>query len=258
MPPGIRKETEDRREIRMENQYSQQNDEIEIDLAEVLMVLVEKIPMMIAVGLFTALAAFMVSRFMIAPTYQSTTRIYILNKQDNANVTYSDLQMGTQLTKDYAELIQSRFVLEEVIQQLGLEMTYEQLKEQVSVTTPSDTRIISITVKDHNPAQAMNVANAIREAAAIHITNVMDIEAVNVAETADMPTRKSSPSVGKNTMIGGLFGVFLVAAAVVVLYLTNDTIKTAEDVEKYLGLSTLALIPLAEGEKKSKKKARRK
>lgn len=257
MPPGIRKKTEDRREIRMENQYSRQNDEIEIDLAEVLMVLVEKIPMMIAVGLFTALTVFLVSRFVMSPTYESTTKIYILNKQDNANVTYSDLQMGTQLTKDYAELIQSRAVLEEVIQQLGLEMTYEQLKEQVSVTTPSDTRIISITVSSREPALAMRIANAIREASAIHITNVMDIEAVNVAETADMPTRKAGPSVGKNTLIGGVAGVFLVAAVVVVLYLMNDTIKTSEDVEKYLGLSTLALIPLAEGEKKSKKKTRR-
>lgn len=241
----------------MENQYSRQNEEVEIDLAEVLMVLVEKIPMMAAVGLFTALVAFLVSRFVIAPAYESTTRIYILNKQENANVTYSDLQMGTQLTKDYAELIQSRFVLEEVIQQLGLEMNYEQLKGQVSVTTPSDTRIISITVRDHNPAQAMETANAIREAAAIHITNVMDIEAVNVAETADMPTKKSSPSVGKNTLLGGILGVLLVAAVTVVLYLTNDTIKTSEDVEKYLGLSTLALIPLAEGEKKGKKKGRK-
>lgn len=241
----------------MENQYSRQDDEIEIDLIEVLMALVEKIPMMIAVGLFTALAAFLVSRFVIAPTYESTTKIYILNKQENSNVTYSDLQMGTQLTKDYAQLIQSRFVLEEVIQQLGLDTGYEQLKNRVEVTTPSDTRIISITVKDHNPAQAMKIANAIREASAIHITNVMDIEAVNVAETADMPTQKASPSVGKVTLLGGFLGVFLVAAVAVVLYLVDDTIKTSEDVEKYLGLSTLALIPMAEGEKKGKKKTRK-
>ncbi len=241
----------------MENQYSRQDDEIEIDLIEVLMALAEKIPMMIAVGMFTALTAFLISRFVIAPTYESTTKIYILNKQENANVTYSDLQMGTQLTKDYAQLIQSRFVLEEVIQQLGLETGYEQLKDRVEVTTPSDTRIISITVKDHNPAQAMKIANAIREASAIHITNVMDIEAVNVAETADMPTQKASPGVGKATLLGGFIGVFLVAAVAVVMYLVDDTIKTSEDVEKYLGLSTLALIPMAEGEKKGKKKARK-
>ena len=242
----------------MENQYNQPSDEIEIDLGEILMVLVTKIPLMIAIGLFTALATFLISKFVIAPTYQSTTKIFILNKQDNTNVTYSDLQMGTQLTKDYAELIQSRFVLEEVIQQLNLDTDYEKLKKQVTVTTPTDTRIISITVKDKSPVQAMRIANALREASSVHITNVMDIEAVNVAETADMPTRKASPSVMKNTVIGGFAGVFLVAAIVIITYLMNDTIKTGEDVEKYLNLSTLALIPLNEGEKKSKKKVRKK
>lgn len=242
----------------MDNQYKQQPDEMEIDLWEILMLLIEKLPLLLAVGLLTALTAFLVSKFVMVPTYQSTTKIYILNKQENSSLTYSDLQMGTQLTKDYAELIQSRFVLEEVIQRLGLDMTYEDLKKNVSVTTPSDTRIIAITVSDPNPAQAMKIANAIREASALHIKNVMDIEAVNVAETADMPTSKSSPSVGKMTVLGGLAGAFAVAVVAVVLYVVNDTIKTTEDVEKYLNLSTLALIPLAEGEKKGTKKGRRK
>lgn len=241
-----------------DNQNRQAPDEIEIDLVEILQVLIAKIPMMISVGLLTAMIAFLASKFLITPVYESTTKIYILNKQDNANVTYSDLQMGTQLTKDYAELIQSRFVLEEVIQQLGLDLKYEELKKKVDVSTLSDTRIISISVKDRNPAMAMNIANAIRDASSVHITNVMDIEAVNVAETANMPTVKASPSVGKNTVIGGALGVFAVAAAAIIIYLLNDTIKTADDVEKYLELSTLALIPLKEGEKKSKKVSRKK
>lgn len=242
----------------MNTQNNQQSDEIEIDLVEILGLLVRKIPLMITVGLMTALLAFLFSKFVLTPTYQSTTKVYILNKQDSSNVTYSDLQMGTQLTKDYAELIQSRFVLEEVIERLGLDMEYKELKSKVSVTTPTDTRIISVTVSDSDPVQAMKIANAIREAAAVHITNVMDIEAVNVAETADMPTMKSSPSVSRLTLLGGVLGVFLIAVIAVIGYLMDDSIKTAEDVEKYLNLSTLAQIPLNEGEKKEKKKAKKK
>ncbi|MBR2949812.1 MAG: protein-tyrosine kinase [Lachnospiraceae bacterium] len=241
----------------MANTYNQENDELEIDLGAIFMVLVRKIPMMMAVGLFFALVTFLVSKFVLVPTFESTTKVYILNKQENSNVTYSDLQMGTQLTKDYAELIKSRYVLEEVIHQLDLDLTYEQLVGKVTVTTPSDTRIISIKASDSSPVLAMNIANAIREAASVHITNVMDIEAVNVAETANLPSEKASPSVFKNTFIGGVLGVFLIAGIAILLFLLNDTIKTSEDVEKYLGLSTLALIPLGEGEKKSKKKNRR-
>lgn len=239
----------------MENQINQRNDDT-IDLLEIFMVLVDKIPLMIAVGLFTALLAFMYSKFVASPTYQSTTKIYVLSKQNDDSVTYSDLQMGTQLTKDYAELIQSRFVLEEVIQQMNLQMSYAGLKSQISVSSPSDTRIIAITVTDNNPVQAMKIANAVREAASVHIKNVMDIEAINVVETAFVPTAKSGPNVMKNTMMGGIAGVVVIAGIFIVIYLLNDTIKTADDVEKYLGLSTLAIIPLNEGEKKSRKKAR--
>lgn len=242
----------------MEKQNNWENDEMEIDLWQIFLVLVNRAPMMIAVGIFTALVTFMVTQFALTPAYQSTTKIYILSKQSEDNVTYSDLQMGTQLTKDYAELIQSRFVLEEVIEQLELETDYEHLKKKVSVTTPSDTRIIAITVTDHSPVRAMKIANAIREASSVHIQNVMNIEAINVAETADVPTRKASPGVMKNTLIGGILGVLIVAAVSIVSYLLDDTIKTAEDVEKYLELSTLALIPLNESEKKSRKKVRRK
>ncbi|MDO4332591.1 MAG: Wzz/FepE/Etk N-terminal domain-containing protein [Eubacteriales bacterium] len=242
----------------MNTQNNQQSDEIEIDLVEMLGLLVRKIPLMITVGLMAALLAFLVSKFLMTPTYQSTTKVYILNKQDSSNVAYSDLQMGTQLTKDYVELIQSRFVLEEVIERLGLDIGYEELKSKVSVTTPTDTRIISVTVEDSDPVMAMKIANAIREAAAVHITNVMDIEAVNVAETADMPTVKSSPSVGRMTLLGGILGVLIVAIVAVIGYFTDDTIKTAEDVEKYLNLSTLVQIPLNEDEKKGKKKVKKK
>lgn len=242
----------------MEKQYKQAADDIEIDLLELTRVLAKQIPMMMAIGLLGAMLAFMLGKFGMVPTYSSTTKIYILNKQDNSSVTYTDLQIGMQLTKDYAELIQSRIVLEDVIEQLELPMDYVRLKGMVSVSTLEDTRIISITVTDSNPVRAMNIANAVRDAASEHITNVMDIEAVNVAEPAYMPTQKSGPRVKRMTLLGGLLGVLLIAAVSVVIYLLDDTIKTSEDVEKYLGLSTLALIPNNESDKKSKKKKRKK
>ena len=143
----------------MENQNQRNNEETEIDLVELFWVLWRKLPLMIAVGLFTALLAFGGSKFLMTPTYQSVTKIYVLNKQDNSNtnVTYSDLQAGTQLVKDYSELIKSRFVLEAVIEQLDLPLGYEQLNGKVAVSTPTDTRVISITVTDSSPVMAMKI-----------------------------------------------------------------------------------------------------
>ena len=232
----------------MEENTIRQTEEIEINLWEICLVLVHNLALIISAGIMAALGVFLFTQLVITPSYESTTKIYILNKQENASVTYSDIQLGTQLTKDYAELIQSRFVLEEVVQGMGLNLTYEQMKGKVSVTTPTDTRILAITVKDKDPVMAMKIANAIREAAAVHIMNVMDIQAVNVAETANMPMKKASPSALKNTFVGGILGIFIIIIIVMVRYMMDDTVKTPEDVEKYLQLSTLAVIPLNEGE----------
>lgn len=81
----------------------------------------------------------------------------------------------------------------------------------------------------------------------------MDLEAVNVVDTADIPDEKASPSLSKNGIIGGLLGVIIATAIILIVYLTNDTIKSQEDVEKYLQLSVLGTIPLMEMEKKSRK-----
>lgn len=242
----------------MENQT--RNDEIEIDLLEVFNILISRAWIIIGVGLLLSLTAFAISKFVLTPTYKSTTKIYILNKTESQTVTYSDVQMGTQLTKDYAGLINSRYVLEEVIQLLSLDMDYRDMLEMVSVDTPADTRIVSITVEDTDPAQAMHIANSIREAASNHIQNVMDIEAVNVVESANMPTEKASPNVMLWTFAGGLIGVLALCAATLIQYLLDDTVKSSEDVEKYLGLSTLALIPVVteENSRKKKKKKKRK
>lgn len=233
-------------------QKQSQVDEIEIDLREVFLILLGKAWLILLVGIFTAALAFGLSQFVLDPVYESTTQIYILNKQDNDTVTYSDVQLGSQLTKDYAELIQSRFVLESVMEELQLfELDYEDMLDKVTVSTPADTRILAITVEDTDPMLAMEMANSIREAAAVHIKNVMDIEAVNVVDTANLPTEKSGPSVIKWTAVGGLIGVLLVMSIVMIWYLTDDTIKTSDDVEKYLGLSTLALIPMEVRDKKN-------
>ena len=235
------------------------NDIAEIDLLEIISILLNRFWVIFGAALLAAAAGFMISKFVLTPTFESTTKIYILNKSENTTVTYSDVQMGTQLTKDYAELINSRYVLETVIGQLSLpEMEYKDLLKKVSVHTPTDTRIVSITVTDYDPQQAQNIANCIREVAGEHIQNVMDIEAVNVVDEANLPTVKAGPSVVKWTAVGGILGVFLVCAVILIHYLLDDSIKSSEDVEKYLGLSTLALIPITQSVNDDKQRNKRK
>ena len=242
----------------MENQVTNNNDEIEIDLGEVFHLVISKLGVIILSGILLGVLSIIGTMLFITPKYESTTKIMVLNKQDNNTLTSADMQTSTQLTKDYAELIQSRTVLEGVIAQLNLDMTYKEMLNKVSVETSSDSHIVSISVTDEDPYTASEIANAVRDMAAEHIQSVMDIEAVNVVDTANIPNEKASPSLAKNGVIGGLLGVIIAMAAVIIIYLTNDTIKVEEDVERYLGLSVLGSIPFSEKESRSKKKKSRK
>ena len=238
----------------MEQQNLQDNTDIEIDVLELFHVLLNKFWIILLAGIIAALAFVGGTILFITPQYQSTTKMYVLSKQDNKTITQQDMQTSLSLTKDYAELIKSRTVTEGVIAQLNLDLTHEQLLGKVSVDSATDTRILSITVTDPDPYEACKIANAIRDVAANHIKNVMDIDAVNVVETANIPDQKSSPNISKNGVIGGLLGVLLSVAIILIAYISNDTIKTQEDVERYLGLSMLGTIPLTAADRKNKKK----
>ncbi len=229
------------------------NDVIEIDLQELVGLLVHWLWLIIGCGILTAAAGFVVSFFLITPKYESTTSVYILDKKENNSLTYSDTQLATQLTKDYEPIITSRYVLEQVTKDLGLDMIYEDLKDKITVDNTTDTRIIYITVKDEDPALAQRLADAVREASAEKIQQVMDTDAVNVVDEANLPEEAAEPSIILWTAVGFLIGVFLCAIILVVRFLLDDTIKSSEDIERYLGLSTLALIPDANVEEKKKK-----
>lgn len=259
MPEEFCRETE--RET-MEQRY---DEEIEIDLREIFMVLLHYSWIIIMSAVLVGVSAFAFSRFVITPTYESTTRILVLNRQDGGgnNLTYSDLQLGTSLTKDYPELIQSRYVVEKVMEIFELDTTYEAFIKKIQVSTKSDSRIIDITITDPDPVLAKEIADALRDIAAERIVEVTDIQAVNMVDEANVPDSPANPSVIKWTLVGFLLGGFLAAAVVLIRFILDDTIKSSEDIEKYLNLSTLGLIPLGQAEydgqdKKKKGKASRK
>lgn len=247
----------DKQEMRgkdMTGETNSRDDVIEIDLQELMGLIVHWLWLILGVGAIAAVVGFCISFFIITPKYESTTSVYILDKKDNNTLTYSDTQLATQLTKDYEALITSRFVLEQVIEDLGIDYSYQDLADAVTVDNTTDTRIINITVKNESPAVAQYLANAVRDVSAEHIKSVMDTDAVNIVDEANLPESPSEPSVIKWTVIGFLLGAFLCAAVLVVRFLLDDTIKSSEDIERYLGLSTLGLIPDSEIEMKKKKK----
>ena len=232
-------------------------DEIEINLGEILGLLLHRLWIIVLSAIVCGAVGFLYSFFLVTPQYQSTTKVYILNKQNSDTVTYSDVQLSSTLSKDYEQLVTSRYVIEGVISKLNLDETYDSLVGRVTATNENETRIIAITVTDTEPEQAQKIANAIRDLAAQHITQVMDIEAVNVVDNANLPDAPVSPSIPKWTVIAAAIGIIVSIAVIVIQHLLDDSIKSSEDIEKYLGMSTLALIPMNEGQQADSARRRR-
>lgn len=247
-----------------------ETEEIEIDLREVMLQLWNNLFIILLSAIIGALSMYYISNVLIDKKFQSSTSIYVISQQDNQTLTYSDLQTGTQLTKDYAQLVTSRTVTNQVIADLDLQNRYDDMKNitpdalanMISVTMQQDTRILKITVTDTNPVRAQDLANAVREAASKHIYKVMDIESVNIVDFANLPENPVSPKVNRNTVIGALIGIVISIAVIVILFILDDSVKTPDDVKRYLNLSVLASIPVderleAEARKRRKKKTER-
>ena len=228
------------------NDTATKDKTLEVNVGELLLVLLRKWWIILLSGLLAAFVFLGVTKVFITPKYQSVTKIFVLSQQDVNYLTSMDIQLSSYLTKDYAELIKSRTVALEVIEQLDLDMSPEGLMKQVTVQTKTDTRIVTIIVENEDPELARELANAIREVSAKQIVDVMGEEAVNIVDEANLPAAPSSPNTTKNTLMGCIWGCLLAIALILLRHLLDDTIKTEEDVARYLELNVLAAIPTVE------------
>lgn len=229
-------------------------EEVTLDLTELFLTIWKKMYLVIVVGALFAVLAYMGTKMFITPLYTSTTKLYVLSKHDEGTaITYSDLQTGTQLTKDYMELVKSRPVMEQVINELNLDMSITDLKDSITVDTPEDTRILEVAVENADPELAKTIADKVREAVSVQIKEIMAVESVNTVEEGNLPEEASSPNVLKNAVIGGLLGCVLVVGIISLIFILDDTIKTPDDVEKYLGLNVLTSVPIKNSDKKQRK-----
>lgn len=222
-----------------------EQDKIEIDVLQLVKVLWKRKFLIALVALLAGITAFAYSSFVIKPQYTSTTRIYVVNRNqaDKPGLTNQDLQAGAYLVKDYREIILSQDVLEKVVADQSLTIDAKTLGKKVSVTVPADTRIVSISVRDGKPEEASRIANALREVAAQKIISVTRVSDVTTLEEARPATSPSSPNIRRNTMMATIAGVGFVVVIVLLVELLDDRVKRPEDIEEVMHLSLLGVIP---------------
>ena len=222
-----------------------EQEKFEIDVFQLVKVLWKRKFLIALVALVAGVTAFAYSSFVIKPQYASTTRIYVVNRNqaDKPGLTNQDLQAGSYLVKDYREIILSQDVLEKVVADQNLTIDAKTLGRKVSVTVPADTRIVSITVRDGKPEEASRIANALRDVAAQKIISVTRVSDVTTLEEARPATFPSSPNIRRNTMMATIAGVGIVIVVVLLVELLDDRVKRPEDIEEVMHLSLLGVIP---------------
>ena len=231
-----------------------ESDEETIDLLELLYALLGKWREIAAATVACALIAAIGVLFFVTPKYQASSTIYVISRKDSA-INISDLQIGTALTDDYIQVFHMWEVQEKVISNLDLPYTYSQLDGMLSVTNASNTRMLEITVTSESAQEAADIANEYATVVRDYIAKKMATDKPSIMSTALVPTVPVSPNKTKSILLGALLGFVVSAGVVVVITLLDDTYKTADDIKKYTGLVTMAVIPLEKSDEPKHQRA---
>ena len=223
---------------------SQADEGTEIDLLELFYCLLEKARFILLAGLAGALLMGFYSFYIAKPSYEATSKLYVLNSSDSA-INLSDLQIGSQLANDYKEVFKTWEVHEMVCQNLNLSYSYTQLDNMISVSNPSNTRILYITARAGSPREAAQLANEYATVAQKYISETMQTDQPSVFSEALEPVSPVSPKKGRNVVLGFLLGAIALAGVFTVQFIMDDRIKTSEDITKYANMPTLAIVPIS-------------
>ena len=217
-------------------------EEIQLDIFEVLYALKKRFFLL----LFSTILGFGIfgaySYFILSPQYTSTAMLYVFSKETTLT-SLADLQIGSQLTKDYKIIISSRPVLQKVINTLDLKIDYKELKKKLTVDNPNDTRILSLSIVDEDPAMAKKIVDEVANTASDYIGDLMEMVPPKLIEDGEVPIHKTSPHTVLNAVIGAVLAVVIVVGVTVLQFIFDKSIKTEDDIARYLDITVLAVLP---------------
>lgn len=220
-----------------------ENEEMEIDLIELFGHFMSKLRWVVGAFIIGALIAGLLTMFVITPKYTATAKMYMVNSSSQSVVDLTDLNIGQSLSGDYVELLKTRPIVEGVIEEQNLQYSYRQLVSMVSLSIINETRIVQIDVTSTDPREAMEIANSLADKGVSELPKLMETPKPHIAEYAIVPVNQSSPSLTKNVMIGALLGLLIMLGILTVQFLTDDTFKSAEDIEREFGIMPITVIP---------------
>ena len=215
-----------------------------IDLLEVLSVVRQHILVILLATILAAAVGFGVSRFVMVPQYEASALMIVNTRQDtSANVTSDQINSATKLVSTYSIIIKSDTVLQQVINNLGLNLTYQELHDRVTVTAVDDTQVMQITVRSDNPEWARQVCEQITQISPNVILESVEAGSVKLISQASANPDPVSPSVPRNTAVAALLGLVLSMGIVILREMLDNKLKSEDAIRKYLELPVIGVIP---------------
>lgn len=231
--------------VNREIRYASKRESREIDLVELFYILLHQWKLLLVATVAGALLLGVYHVVLVKQTYRATTDLYITNT--DSVISLQDLQIGSALAEDYRTIITSETVLDEVIERLKLDIGYEDLLELITVSNPTGTHIIKTSVVTTDPEASMNIANALLN---VSIEQIYDIIGTGKPTVINYSKAKSvknvTPSIWLYMLGGGMACLLLFVGILAIRLILDNTLKSEDDVEKYLGIAVLTDVPFFE------------
>lgn len=217
-----------------------------IDLREYFYIIKKRAWIIALITVLAMLTSGIISFFVLSPVYEANTTLIVnteQSKETNNMITGDQLNVTQKLTLTYGEIIKSRAVLDSVIKKLDLNMEYNELEKAITVSPVKDTQIMSVTVQDTNPKRARDIANAIPNVFTKEVKRITKANSVEVIDKAIVPENPIKPNKVMNILIAAVLGIMIGLFIVFILEYMDNKIKTPQDVEKYINLPILGVVP---------------
>lgn len=230
-----------------------------IDLRKIFYQIMQNIVKIGIVTLSCAVIAYLISAFVIKPTYSASAQMLVNNRNEQSGtaISQSDINASSSLVNTYSIILKSHDVLEKVVEDCRLDYSVERLSKMVSVSSVNSTQVMRVTVQNGDAQEALNICADLVKLAPDAIIKAMDAGSVTTVSSPYTTGKPVSPSKKRNTLIGGLLGLLACVAFIVIKEITNDKFKTTEDIRTVLDLNVLGVIP-DENETSSSKSKKKK
>ena len=212
----------------------------EIDLKELFTFVKSKIGLLITITALVCLIGCVYGLIIQTPMYKSDTTVIL--SSSSSTLTQTDLNINKNLVDTYAEIVKSRRVLTQVIEDLKLDLSYNQLHSKISVSAVNNTEIIRITVEDKDAIKAKNIANTTAKYFTKEVADLYNMNNVDVLDVAIEADKPYNINVTKQIVIYFMIGLVLAAGILFIIFYFDRTIKSIEQVEQKIKLPILGSV----------------